>query len=154
QSGAYSLSWDSTSKSNGPHTLTAVARDAAGHYTPASVSVTVANPQSQTLITTQVPASPSVNSGPGWELGTRVVSDAAGQITAIRFWKSPSEIGTHVGHVWSAAGVSLATVTFTNETASGWQQQALSTPVVMLANTPYVVSVSTGSNGYFALTIN
>ena len=40
----YSISWDSTSVSNGSHTLTAVARDAAGNQTTAApVTVTVSN---------------------------------------------------------------------------------------------------------------
>jgi len=37
------LNWDTTTASNGPHTLTAVARDAAGNTAAASVTVTVSN---------------------------------------------------------------------------------------------------------------
>jgi hypothetical protein len=47
----------------------------------------------------------------------------------------------------------LAQVTFQNESASGWQQQALSTPLTIAANTQYVVSVNTG-NGYYVATNN
>ena len=57
-SAPYSVVWNSTSVSNGNHGLTAIARDAAGHTTPASVTVTVNNgatPPSQGLFTTQVP---------------------------------------------------------------------------------------------------
>ena len=39
-----------------------------------------------------------------------------------------------------AAGTLLASVTFTNETATGWQQATLATPVAITANTTYVVS--------------
>ncbi len=43
-SGPYSVSWDTTGASNGAHTLTAVARDAAGHSTTsAAIHVTVDN---------------------------------------------------------------------------------------------------------------
>src|SRR5256712_13296016 len=50
----YSISWNSTLVANGTHTLTAVARDAAGNFTtPAPVSVTVAKD-------TIPPATPSV----------------------------------------------------------------------------------------------
>src|SRR5262249_5113046 len=43
-SSPYSISWDSTTASNGTHTLTAVARDLAGNTTTSSpVSVTVSN---------------------------------------------------------------------------------------------------------------
>ena len=76
----------------------------------------------------------------------------AGQITALRFWKGSSENGAHTGRVWTAAGQLLATVTFTNETASGWQQQTLPSPVAMLANTEYVVSVTTPANRNFVVT--
>src|SRR5947207_13656173 len=42
--GPYSLTWDTTAAANGPHTLTAVARDAAGNTTTsAPVTVTVNN---------------------------------------------------------------------------------------------------------------
>src|SRR5206468_912019 len=52
---AYSISWNSTLAANGTHTLTAVARDAAGNTaTSAAVSVTVANP-----ILTSIVLSPS-----------------------------------------------------------------------------------------------
>ena len=148
-----SMSWDSTSVANGSRVLTAVARDAAGHTTSASVTVTVANPV-QTLLTTQTPGNATVNTGQAWELGVRVVSDVTGQITRLRFYKGPNENGPHVGHVWNAAGQLLATATFSSETASGWQEQALATPVPMAANNEYVVSVTTGPNGDFAFTQN
>jgi len=81
--------------------------------------------------------------------GTRKssISDVSGQMTAIRFWKSPRDTGPHTGHIWSATGQMLASVTFKNETSSGWQQQSLPTSVSVLANAVYVVSVSEGSNG-------
>ena len=49
----------------------------------------------------------------------------------------------------------LATATFTNETASGWQQVNLSSPVMVTAGTTYVVSYHTSGNysvdgNYFA----
>ena len=42
-SAPYSVSWNTVSTANGPHTLTATARDAAGRSTTASVAVTVLN---------------------------------------------------------------------------------------------------------------
>jgi hypothetical protein len=74
----------------------------------------------------------------------------AGQVTAIRFWKDSNETGTHTGRIWSTTGQVLASVTFSGETASGWQQQNLTTPLSILANTQYVVSVNTGNNYYVA----
>ena len=46
----------------------------------------------------------------------------------------------HTGSLWTLAGTLLSTVTFTNETASGWQQATLPAPVAVTANTTYVVS--------------
>ncbi|MBR8841185.1 MAG: DUF4082 domain-containing protein, partial [Stigonema ocellatum SAG 48.90 = DSM 106950] len=54
--------------------------------------------------------------------------------------------------IWSSTGSVLASVSFANETASGWQQQALATPLNIVANTTYVVSVNV--NSYFAITNN
>ena len=64
----------------------------------------------------------------------------AGYITGIRFYKGSGNTGTHVGYLWTDTGTLLATATFTNETASGWQQVNLSTPVAITAGTIYVAS--------------
>ena len=74
------------------------------------------------------------------ELGLKFQADVNGYITGIRFYKGPGNTGTHVGHLWTSTGSLLASVTFTNETATGWQQATLATPVAITANTTYVVS--------------
>jgi hypothetical protein len=108
---------------------------------------------SASLFTNQTPAllhnidGANVN----YELGTKLRSSAAGNITAIRFWKDSLESGTHTGHIWSASGSLLASVVFANETASGWQQQALPAPIAIAANTAFTVSVAT-ANGYYVST--
>ena len=118
----------------------------------ATAPVAALNSGPTSLFTTQTPAQPNFTDGPGvdWEIGMRFTSSNPGQIQAIRFYKSPSETGTHVGYIWSSTGQQLATVTFTNEGASGWQQQALAAPLNITAGTTYVVSVNT--NSYYALT--
>jgi Domain of unknown function (DUF4082)/Putative Ig domain/Bacterial Ig-like domain (group 2) len=83
------------------------------------------------------------------ELGVKFQSDVAGTITGIRFYKSAANTGTHVGNLWSTAGVKLGTVTFTGETASGWQQMNFATPVVIQANTVYVASYF-APNGHYS----
>lgn len=104
----------------------------------------------ETLFTTQVPQLLNVSDGStkNRELGTKFTISVAGHITAIRFWKASRETGSHVGHVWNASGQLLASVNFVNETASGWQQQYLATPLAVSANTVYVVSVNTGNTYY------
>jgi hypothetical protein len=84
------------------------------------------------------------------ELGVQFESDTAGYIAGIRFYKSEANTGTHVAHLWSAAGALLATATFTNETPSGWQQANFPSPVPIGANTVYVGSYQT-SAGHFSL---
>jgi hypothetical protein len=88
-----------------------------------------------------VPAT-STSIGMALELGMKFTADSGGSITGIRFYKGPNHTGTHVGSLWTGSGQFLASVTFSNETSSGWQQANFSTPVAITANTVYVVSYS------------
>ena len=82
------------------------------------------------------------------ELGVKFKSDVAGTITGIRFYKAAANTGTHVGNLWSSNGTLLATATFANETASGWQQVLFATPVTINSNTVYVASYHVNSGHY------
>jgi Domain of unknown function (DUF4082)/Bacterial Ig domain len=82
------------------------------------------------------------------EVGVKFRSDVAGSVTAIRFYKPSTNTGSHTGHLWTSTGTLLGSVTFTGETASGWQQQSFTTPVPINANTTYVVSYHTPSGHY------
>ena len=62
--------------------------------------------------------------------------------------QGPQNTGTHVADLWSSTGTLLATATFSNETASGWQQVNFSTPVAITAGTTYVASYHT--NGQYS----
>jgi hypothetical protein len=79
-------------------------------------------------------------------------SDVTGTITGVRFYKGSGNTGTHVGHLWSSNGALLASVTFTNETSSGWQQASFTKPVSIQPNTTYVVSYF-APNGHYAANI-
>jgi hypothetical protein len=59
------------------------------------------------------------------ELGVKFSSDVPGSITGI---------------LWSANGTLLGSVTFTGESASGWQEASFATPVAISANTTYVAA--------------
>src|ERR1700738_821655 len=102
---------------------------------------------------TIVPATVDSGSSGPVELGVLFKADTNGTITAIRFYKSAANTGIHVGHLWSQTGALLATVTFTAETTSGWQQANFSTPVAIAANTVYVVSYQT-SIGHWSVNWN
>jgi hypothetical protein len=86
-------------------------------------------------------------------LGIQFQASSSGHITGIRFYKESDNTGTHTGSLWTASGTLLATGTFTNETASGWQELDFSTPVAVAAGTTYVASYST-STGHYAFTSN
>lgn len=81
-------------------------------------------------------------------LGLKFQSDVAGSVTGIRFYKSVANTGSHTGTLWDASGNALGSVTFTGETASGWQAALLSTPVTISANTTYVVSYTVAGGHY------
>ena len=83
------------------------------------------------------------------EVGMKFSSSQDGYITALRFYKQPSNTGTHIGHLWSSTGQMLAEVTFANETATGWQEQALPNPVAITKDTTYITSYFAAS-GHFA----
>lgn len=70
----------------------------------------------------------------------RFTSSSSGFITGIRFYKGVNNTGAHTGHLWSSTGALLGTVTFTGETAAGWQQANFTSPVAITANTVYVAS--------------
>ena len=82
-------------------------------------------------------------------LGIQFQAASNGTITGIRFYKEVDNTGTHTGSLWSSTGALLATGTFSNETASGWQELDFSTPVAVTAGTTYVASYFT-STGHYA----
>jgi hypothetical protein len=92
----------------------------------------------------------AADSGPdsAAELGVKFKSDAAGKITGIRFYKAAANTGTHVGNLWSSAGTLLGSITFSSETASGWQQMLFATPVTITSGTVYVASYHANSGHY------
>ena len=82
-----------------------------------------------------------VDSGDGGSvvLGVAFSSDTGGYVTGIRFYKAAANGGTHVGTLW-ANGTALASATFANETASGWQQVTFANPIAIAPGTAYVAS--------------
>src|SRR5882762_1724685 len=102
---------------------------------------------------TIVPATVDSGSSGPVELGVLFKADTNGSITALRFYKSAANTGLHVGHLWSHTGALLATVTFSGETTSGWQQANFSTPVAITANTMYVASYQS-ANGHWSVNWN
>jgi hypothetical protein len=97
---------------------------------------------------TGVPAIIDVADANALELGVKFRTDADGFITAVRFYKSAANTGTHRGNLWTVGGTLLATAVFTAETLSGWQEVTFPAPVAVTANTTYVASYHTNTGHY------
>ena len=102
-------------------------------FTPAQVPTVAADPETVPI-----------------ELGVKFRADQAGFVSGIRFYKGTGNTGTHTGSLWSSTGTQLATVTFTGETATGWQQATFASPVAVNANTTYIASYYAPNGRYAA----
>lgn len=107
----------------------------------------VAQPDQSAWNAQGTPAGSGVGS-PG-ERGVKFQVSQTGQVQGIRFYKASTNTGLHSGHLWDSSGNLLASVTFTNETASGWQTAYFS-PVTVKPNTTYVASYYSPNGGYSA----
>jgi hypothetical protein len=137
------------------YTFTVSASNAAGAG-PASAASNAVTPSATACTactiwpSTAVPGTANAADGSSVELGVKFTSDVDGSITGIRFYKGVGNAGTHIGSLWTSTGTKLASATFTNETASGWQQVTFATPVAITAGTVYVASYFAPGGNYAA----
>ena len=102
-SAPYSIVWDTTGVANGPHTLTAVARDAANNTaTAADVGVTVSN----VTVALSAPAAGSMVSG----TSVTVSATASANVTGVQFKLDGADLGAEdtsapYSIVWDTTGV-------------------------------------------------
>ena len=153
-SGQWSVT--TTPLSVGAHSIMAMAADAAGNIGPASAALPITivagsgQPTFSLFGPSVTPTGQEFNDGAALELGMKFQSTEAGTISALRYWRDASDAtDTDVrdGHIWSATGTLLGTVTFNSSPGlSGWQVATLSTPVAVQAGTTYVVSYHTADN--------
>ncbi|ACI59294.1 outer membrane adhesin like protein (plasmid) [Rhizobium leguminosarum bv. trifolii WSM2304] len=111
-------------------------------------TVTVTGPTFTSLFGGATPAVVNTDDNAAVELGVKFQSSVAGTVSGIRFYKSSLDTGTHTGSLWSSTGTRLATLTFTNETASGWQSATFSSPVTLTAGQTYTASYHTNVGNY------
>ena len=95
------------------------------------------------IFTTQLPAG-QFNDGP-YEMGVKFTTSQAAKVKMFSYYKTAGETGSHIGNLWSSTGTLLASVTFVNETASGWQFAELSSNIYITPGNTYVVSVNSNS---------
>jgi hypothetical protein len=127
----------------------ALAQTVTSSFTTASTTAST----SSLWTTSTTPATADAGESQSVELGVRFTANTNGYITGIRFYKSAANTGTHIGSLWSSTGQRLATATFTNETASGWQTVTFANPVAVTAGTTYVASYF-APNGHYSVNRN
>jgi hypothetical protein len=131
------------------YTFTVSATNAVGTG-PASTATNAVTPE-DTIFDFGTPATIDAGDPSGTVLGTVFTPSVNGTATGVRFYKAAANTGTHVGSLWTASGQLLASATFTNETASGWQTVQFSNPVGVTAGSGYVVSYY-APNGHYSAT--
>jgi len=118
-----------------------------------SFKIAAAAPPMTIFAPDDTPENPVFNDPNNVEVGLKFRSDTDGIITGVRFYKGdPTNGGEHVGNLWAGDGTLLGSVTFTDETESGWQQALFQAPIPIMANTTYVVSYI-APHGNYAATI-
>lgn len=100
-------------------------------------TIALAAPPAETLFGSSVPKVVSDGETSSVTLGVKFSSKVDGQITGLRFYKGQANTGTHTGALYSSSGAVLAGVTFSPETASGWQTASLASPVNITKGTTY-----------------
>ncbi|MGV8988750.1 MAG: DUF4082 domain-containing protein [Cypionkella sp.] len=119
------------------------------------VTVTDVEPEPPVLqgtlfATSETPAVTVTTDPTDYELGVRFVANSAGAVSELRYYRGSadaSDTDTRTLHLWTAAGVSLASVTVqSNPGAVGWQIGTLTTPVALTSGATYVASYGTTQN--------
>ncbi len=106
-----------------------------------------------TLFGSSVPTTSDAGPDSPVKVATKFHVDTYGFATGVRFYKSAANTGTHVGQLWAYMDAGhrylLDSVTFTGETASGWQTAQFAKPIALKPNMSYLVSY-TAPTGHFA----
>ena len=138
----YSVSWNTTATPNGPHTLTAVARDAAGNSTTATaVSVTVNNVVDTTAPTVSMtaPANGATVSGTAVTVSATAADNVA--VVGVQFLLDGAALGAEVTSApytiaWNTTSASAGAHTLTARARDAAGNQTTSTPVAVTVTGP------------------
>ena len=130
--------------------------DGHGSTASATVALNVTAPAAtQSLFSASAIPAKTYNDKKQIEVGVKFSSSVAGSITGIEFYRAAGDTGTDIAQLWSSTGTLLATGTFSNTSASGWQAVTFSSPVAITAGTTYVAAYHStnayaATNNYFA----
>ncbi|ARM92101.1 oxidoreductase domain-containing protein (plasmid) [Rhizobium sp. CIAT894] len=154
---AQTVTFTPTAGYSGSASFSYAISDGKGGTASAQVALTInggqtGGPEQNLFAADATPAIVSVNDNQQVNLGMKFQADTSGWITGIRFYKGADNTGPHNGYLWTASGTLIGSVTFNNETASGWQTAQLTQQIAIQADTTYVVSYS--SNGNYSATGN
>ena len=83
-------------------------------------------------------------------LGVKFTSTQDGFITGLRFYKGSGNTGTHTGILYRADGSVMSSLTFTNETQSGWQSATFASAIPITTGQTYVAAYRAPSGHYAA----
>jgi hypothetical protein len=97
---------------------------------------------------TAQPSVATANDTNAVNLGVHFTPSSNGWIAGIRFYKGAGNTGTHIGSLWTSGGTLLGQVTFTGESASGWQVAYFPSPIPVTAGNTYVASYFAPNGGY------
>jgi hypothetical protein len=146
----YSVAWDTTTVSDGTHTLTAVARDGAHNRTTAApVSVRVSNDTTAPTVTLTAPAAGST------VFGTITVSAAASDnraVVGVQFQLDGAPLGAEdttapYSVSWNTATASAGAHTLTAVARDAGSNRATSAPVTVRVSRPPTVTLTSPAAG-------
>ena len=155
----YSISWDTTAASNGSHTLTAVARDAAGNRTTSSpVSVTVSNSSADTTPPTVAMTAPSNGSTVAGSITVSANASDNVAVAGVQFQLNGANLGAEdtaapYSITWNTTTVANGSYTLDAiaRDSSGNRTTSASVTVTVSNNssdtTPPTVSMTAPANG-------
>lgn len=103
------------------------------------------------IFTDQIPDSASGSDTSAVNIGVKFRTDIPGYVTGLRFYKDGDNTGTHTGYLFNAAGDVLGSLTFADESATGWQVGYFTTPIAIDSCTLYLASYY-APNGHYATT--
>ena len=152
--GTASWSYTGVLTGNGPEAIQVRATDDSVR-TSAPTYVAVSSPCPCTLFGLGTPTAADGGDGGATTVGVRFTASTAGFISGVRFYKSAANVGTHTGTLYGPDGGVMATGTFANETATGWQTLLFAQSVPIAAGTTYTAAYRapnghySGDPGYF-----